>query len=335
MEETTNVQSAPESAPAEQNTESHAEQHGQVGLHVDERTGRRTVVSIPHEETPKPEPTAEPEAPAEPPKEAPQTVFPEPQAAPAPYTPAEMSLAMQMGSVDESRIPANIMPQYAAMKAKDAPPAKSPDEVRQEFYKKVTADVEAQTMKECGITEDEVAMGEYSDDPEIREKVAVYKTALEVNRKRAIETVYDKISAAQKEQAAQQEFRQGVSDWMNEQRAQEPHFDEIGQFMTEYYKKLPYDSARNIAPAVEAALSGKLTPQTAEVIKKYYEACRKEFYAGLNGTSTTPTPRTPAVEPKGGGRDVSKPENYGEMLRKASPRDKPRIIAAWMNSLHR
>ena len=103
--------------------------------------------------------------------------------------------------------------------------------------------------------------------------------------------------------------------------------------MTEAYKNMRYEDAKAIAPAMEAALSGKLTPEYAAVIQKYYEGCRKEYYAKLNGTSTTPTPRTPVVETKGGGRNVSEETDYGKLLREASPRDKSRIVDAWLNSM--
>lgn len=321
------VEAAPQAAEPSHQTES-APKEGSVGLKVDERTGQRQIVDL----SPKPQPQEGPQEPQEGPKEPVPTVFPK-EEPPKPYTPSEMTLAMQMGQVDESRIPAEVMPQYMAMKMKDAPPPKTNEEVRQEFLAKVTANVKEETMKEIGLTEDELAMGEYSDDEEIRDKVEQYKTALEINRRKAIDTVYDKIRAQQQADKETQEFQSGIKTWIDQQRAQEPHFDEIGQFMTNYYKSMKYEDARVVAPAIEAALAGKLTPQYAGIIQKYYEGCRKEYYARLNGTSTTPTPRTPRVETKGGGKDVNNSEDFGKMLREASPRDKSRVLSAWMASM--
>lgn len=327
---------------------------GTLGLVTDERTGRKTVQTIPQETTPEVKaevkkeetslPTEEPqvtpqveEAPVE---QAVESTEPSPfeklapkQEEPQAYTPAEMSLAMQLGQVDEGRIPAEFMPQYMALKAKDEPAPKTAEEVRREFYDKVTASVKGQTMQEVGITDDELALGEYADDPAVREKIERYKLALEMNRRKAVDAVYDGIRAEQETQKAQQQFRNGVAEWINAQRTQEPHFDDIGSYMTEAYKNMRYEDAKVIAPAMEAALNGNLTPEYAAVIQKYYEGCRKEYYAKLNGTSTTPTPRTPVVETKGGGRNVSEETDYGKLLREASPRDKSRIVDAWLNSM--
>ena len=323
---------------------------GTLGLVTDERTGRKTVQEVPQGTTPEVKKvkqeesallSAEPQVVETPQAEqVAETAEPSPfdtltpkQEEPQAYTPAEMSLAMQLGQVDEGRIPAEFMPQYMALKAKNEPAPKTAEEVRQEFLDKVSASVKGQTMQEIGITEDELALGEYAEDPEVREKIERYKLALEMNRRKAVDAVYDGIRAEQETQKADQQFRNGVADWINAQRIQEPHFDDIGSYMTEAYKNMRYEDAKAIAPAMEAALGGKLTPEYAAVIQKYYEGCRKEYYAKLNGTSTTPTPRTPVVETKGGGRNVSEETDYGKLLREASPRDKSRIVDAWLNSM--
>lgn len=340
MDENTTVQSAPQSAPQTESAESTTEQRGTIGLSTDGRTGKKIITSIPNTtDTAQTEHTETAEGTDNlPPQGTPspfESIAPQPvqQVAPPTYTPAEMSLAMQLGQVDESRIPAEYMPQYTAMKLKDAPPPKSAEEIRQEFLDKVTATVKEQTLKEVGITEDELALGEYSDDADVTAKVERYKMALEMNRRKAIDAVYDRIKAEQDNVKAQQQFRDGVANWINTQRAQEPHFDDIGKYMTDYYKTMRYEDAKNIAPAMEAALSGDLTPQYAEIIQKYYEGCRKEYYAKLNGTSTTPTPRAPDVETKGGGRNVNESPDFGKLLREASPRDKSRVVDAWLKSM--
>lgn len=98
---------------------------------------------------------------------------------------------------------------------------------------------------------------------------------------------------------------------------------------------MPYEKAVAIAPAIQKAMQGKLDPQSAEVVKNYYEDCRKEFYAKKNGTSTTPSPRSPSVERKGTGQDVVKPIDYAEQLRAAPARDKSKIVEAWLSSMKR
>ena len=190
-------------------------------------------------------------------------------------------------------------------------------------------------MKDVGITEDELSMGEFSDNDEIQTKVSRYKAALDVARSQIISGYSEQVRVEQMKAQQENEFKKGVADWIDEQRTAEPNFDEIGFFMQEHYKTMPYEKAVAIAPAIQKAMQGKLDPQSAEVVKNYYEDCRKEFYAKKNGTSTTPSPRSPSVERKGTGQDVVKPIDYAEQLRAAPVRDKSKIVEAWLSSMKR
>lgn len=342
MDENASVQQPVETATPSEAPSSEASS-SRLGLRVDERTGRRVVENIGHDEPmvkTNDEPiekkeTEVPVAQPEQPQEQPQPVQqPQPQY----YTPAEMSLAMQLGQVDESKIPPQYQPQYLALKQKDAPPPqpqKSEAELRTEFLDAVNAAAKEKAMKDLEITEDELAMGEFSDDEEIQTKVARYKTALEMARSQIINGYSEQVRIEQAKMQQETEFKKGVSDWIDEQRQSEPHFDEIGFFMQDYYKSMPYEKAATIAPAVEKAMKGQLDPQSAEIVKSYYDDCRKEFYAKKNGTSTTPVARSPRVEQHGTGQDVAKPIDYAEQLRSAPVRDRAKIVEAWLGSMHR
>lgn len=338
-ENETPVESTPaESTPVETH-ETPAEESPRMGLRIDERTGRKVVETIPSgaetKEPGKAEPTEEP------PAEQPQAEQPQAQPQvqqPQFYSPAELSLAIQMGQVDESKIPPEYQPQYLAMKQQNAPkppPQKSEAELRNEFLDAVNKAAHDKAMKDVGITEDELAMGEFSDNDEIQTKVSRYKAALDVARSQIISGYSEQVRIEQMKAQQENEFKKGVSDWINEQRAAEPNFDEIGFFMQEHYKTMPYEKAATIAPAIQKAMQGKLDPQSAEVVRNYYEDCRKEFYAKKNGTSTTPSPRSPSVERKGTGQDVVKPIDYAEQLRSAPARDKSKIVEAWLSSMKR
>lgn len=338
-ENETPVESTPaESTPVETN-ETPAEESPRMGLRIDERTGRKVVETIPSgvetKEPEKVEPTEEP------PAEQPQAEQPQAQPQvqkPQFYSPAELSLAIQMGQVDESKIPPEYQPQYLAMKQQNAPkppPQKSETELRNEFLDAVNKAAHDKAMKDVGITEDELSMGEFSDNDEIQTKVSRYKAALDVARSQIISGYSEQVRVEQMKAQQENEFKKGVADWINEQRAAEPNFDEIGFFMQEHYKTMPYEKAATIAPAIQKAMQGKLDPQSAEVVRSYYEDCRKEFYAKKNGTSTTPSPRSPSVERKGTGQDVVKPIDYAEQLRSAPARDKSKIVEAWLSSMKR
>ena len=336
-ENETPVESTPaESTPVETN-ETPAEESPRMGLRIDERTGRKVVETIPSgAEVEGPEKAEPVEEHAE---QAQQPQVQEPQVQqPQFYSPAELSLAIQMGQVDESRIPPEYQPQYLAMKQQNAPkppPQKSETELRNEFLDAVNKAAHDKAMKDVGITEDELSMGEFSDNDEIQTKVSRYKAALDVARSQIISGYSEQVRIEQMKAQQENEFKQGVADWINEQRAAEPNFDEIGFFMQEHYKTMPYEKAVAIAPAIQKAMQGKLDPQSAEVVKNYYEDCRKEFYAKKNGTSTTPSPRSPSVERKGTGQDVVKPIDYAEQLRAAPVRDKSKIVEAWLSSMKR
>lgn len=347
MEESTVVNEAPQGATNETTQETSSP--GVLGLRTDERTGRKvveTITSKPTETTQETAPQAETnqqqaEQPVEPQQsesqqtqQVPQQQVQQPVAPQVQYyNPAEMSLAMQLGQVDESRIPPEYQPQYMAMKQKNTPPPKSEAELRTEFLDTVNKMAKEQAMKDVGLTEDQLQMGEFSDDENLRQNIERYKTALEVNRAKIVSGYGEQIRMAQEQAKQNNAFKQDVAAWIDQQRQAEPNFDKIGFFMQEHYKTMPYEKAATIAPAIEKAMKGQLDPQSAEIVKAYYDDCRKEFYAKKNGTSTTPTPKAPSVEKKGSGIDVEKPIDYASQLRTASARDKTAIVSAWLNSM--
>nr|DAE40620.1 MAG TPA: hypothetical protein [Caudoviricetes sp.] len=337
QENQTPVEQAPVSNEPVQETHTESPK---IGLRVDERTGRRIIETV-HEE-PKEEPQETPQIiqnaeqqSQEQPQVQPQQVQPQVPPQSNYYSPSEMTLALQMGQVDPNRVPPEYAPQYAAMVAKDATKPKSESELRNEFLDSVNKMAKEKSMKDLGLTQDELDMGEFSDDEEIRNKVDRYKAQLEINRTNIINEYAEQMRIENIKAQQANEFKQGVAKWIQGQRAQEPHFDDIGRFMETAYKIMPYEQAATIAPAVQKAMAGQLDPQSAQIVQQYYEQCRKEYYAKLNGTSTTPTPRSPSVERRGTGKAGDEPVDFAERLRNASVRDKAAIVGEWLNAMKR
>lgn len=343
---TPNPAPAPEPSPAPQ------EEPSGPRLQIDERTGRRRVTGFerpsqkaeskpfPEVKTPEPAPEKAPEAPkAEPPEPA---KAPEPPKEgtgaligklsgetpkPALYTPDELSLAIQLKNVDESRIPPQYKAQYDALK-----PKAQPVDVESQIRQKIQQMAEAEAMKRSGASKEDLEMGEFTDDPDVAKRVRDYRTAYEVAQQQIVRDSMARYEQQRQQQAAQMQVMQNVQNFITEQRKTEPHFDEIGKMMESEFENMPYKQAAAVEPAVKAAMAGSLTQEQADILGLYYDYCRKEFYAKLNGTSTTPTPKAPSVENRGTGIKTSQQRDYAQMLRDASVRDKSKVLAAWLQS---
>lgn len=343
--------------------ESHAEEKvtaGNITLITDSRTGRKRVVTIPDnkkEESPKEEPKEEPtdnkddglnlnqpEANPNPINQAIEEMNKNIQNTQQPvqqniqqnaqqyYKPEEMVLAMQLGNVDESKIPPHLKQQYEALKHKNDPPQPTQEEAEKEVRKKISEMAKEEAMKKTGATEDDIQLGEFSDDAEVQQRVRDYKVAYDLAVQRIIRDSFDKYAKMQEESRKQQEVRNNVRNFIQEQRAKEPHFDEIGQMMNTAYLNMPYKQASIIAPVVDAARKGIMSQEQANILGQYYEICRKALYARINKTSVTPKPVVPKVEKRGTGASAPKNVDYAKMLREASVRDKSKVLAAWLNS---
>ena len=339
MEEELNHQEAPVEAPQNppQEAPQEAPKEPVPALEVDERTGRRRVV-MKGPEPPKEEPPQE-EPPKETPKEEPPQEEPTKQEAPhaptailnqfAPkpvYKPDEMVLAMQLGNVDESRIPPELKAQYEAVK----PKAPTKEDAEREIREKIQSMAKAEAMKKSGATEEDLKLGEFSDDEEVQKRVQDYKTAYELAQQQIIRDSLDRYRAMRAAETKRMEVMQNVKNFIDEQRAKEPNFDAIGKRMETKFLEMPFQQAAVIEPVLKAAMAGNLTDAQAKVLGDYYELCRKDVYAKINNTSVTPQPVIPKVEGKGAGLSAETHPDYAKLLREAGMRDKPRIIASWL-----
>lgn len=298
---------------------------GKWGMVVDKNTGLREIQFIsdkpekPKEDTVKKEYTVPDAAQPQPPTTNISDIVNQQQVQSVkPYTDNEFLLAMQMNSVDESRVPKQYQAQFALAKQQrlttekqaqtntEVKPQEQTNPVADskayiEFYNRIGSMAQENAMKEIGITKEELDAADYSDDPELQAKYQAYKTAVNYHRSSieyAIRSREEatKREAAEKQQAAER-MRNDIATKVRELQGSEPNFTKIDLYMSTRYKTLPFEQARPVAEVYDIlSKGGTPTPEQAQVLLKYYEDSRKDFYARNNNLATQPQPvAKPAV----------------------------------------
>lgn len=273
---------------------------------------------------------------------------------PEAYKADELLVAMNLGSVDEKRIPDKFKPQYEAYKIKQAQQTiatmqadvqnnntsgnKSAQEVEQrernkQFYTKVDSMAKELAMKELGITQDDIEAAEYSDDEDLVSRVSNYKSAVEYNRNKIFNDVQAENLRVQQQQETQKAehtaIYSDVKTFIDKAKQEEPNFNAIDVMMLSRYKGMPYDKAKDIEPTLVALQNGTLTRQQAILLQEYYNDTRKAFYAQASNVGTVPTQvaRPPVVERPGNRAKVQQKPDFSK-LRNMNYRDKQRFIGA-------
>ena len=244
-------------------------ERGSFKLVYNKMTGRNEVVSTmpPEEEAPARQPQQQAPAATEGYNgnelmQAAQQVASNPIPKPpnAEYSMAELQEAVRQGSVDENRIPVDMrqnyylaMAQQQAAQPQQQQPEPTPEPVAdtakaQQFYSKVQQMAQDRAMKEVGITQDEIDVAEYTDDPDLIQKANAYKVAVENNRAQILQDV----DSIQRQQKAVEEDRirayQTVVSFVDEMRKKEPNFDAIDRLMTTRVAKMPHEKAVLVEP---------------------------------------------------------------------------------------
>ena len=340
---------APKPEPAAQDYKVLADTGGGTQLIMDANGQKRIITVEPKKEpetAPVPGTGTEPQpqianpAPAAQPAPVPGTEQP---AAPAPlntqpqplpvYTPQELSLAIQMGIVDESRIPPSLAIQYGQFKEKQAQQmaiaanqqqakqAPQPNEAQQrmEFLEKIEKTSRELTMQQLGLTEQDLAdkdYADYSDNPDLEKRVKAFEGLNAYNRQQIINDVQAQQAKAAQQAAAQKAVNDSILSFAQNEIRTEPKFTEINNALETYYQSLPYAKGAKYAEALNAYKAGTATEAQANVLKEYYDETKKMIYAKANNLSTTPTPvvRTPArVESPGTGLDTPRQADPTEL----------------------
>lgn len=339
----TTPEPAPKPAPAEPDYKVLADTGGGTQLVMD-ANGQKRIITVDPKIEPEPAPAvtdnqqqqnanAQQAEPAHDTETEPSTPASVPQPLTKPYTLEELTLAIQLGQVDESRIPPAYAIQYGQFKEKQAQQqaiaqaqqqaqqVPQPNEAQQRiaFMEEIEKVARELTMKQLGLTEEDLsdsAYADYSDNPDLGKRVKAFEGLNAYNRQQIINDVQAKQSKAQAEADARAAVVQSINDFTNHEMQTEPKFAEINKELLTYYQTLPYSEAVRYAEAVAAYQQNNPTEQSVKVLQEYYEKVKKMVYARSNNLSTTPTPvvRRPAsVESPGTGQNIQKQANPEEL----------------------
>ncbi|MGE1061200.1 hypothetical protein NXG27_00920 [Megasphaera paucivorans] len=259
-----------------------------------------------------------------------------------PYTLEQLNMAIQMGNVNEGRIPPQYLYQYNQYKSQQTQQQqmmqtqqaqlkqqqqKQAVEQQKQLYAKIDTMAKDAALKQLGLTAKDLEIAEYSDDANEKEKISQYQTALEWNRQQLINGVQMQQYQKQQAQQSQKSVYNDIATFVTDAMSKEKNFAAINQFMSTYYKAMPYQDAHIIADAVNAMNAGTINPQQCKVLQKYYEDSRVAWYAKKNDLSTTPkkTP-VPKVEKPGTGT-TSTPKAFDfNKLRTVGIRDRRAML---------
>ena len=296
-------------------------QKASYGLKVDPQTGRRSVVMFGGEEDEAPQQQSEQQE-----QEVPQQQVQQEQP-PAqqdilfngasnknivPYRDtAELMQAIQSGQVDERRIPMEQAFAYANYKQQlmqQAMQQQQPEQVqpqqeesRIDFFNKIDELARAAALRDIGLSEEQMATAEYSDDGDIVNRAAQYETSMAWHRNAIMAQVQAEQERAMQQQAQVRQLYGDIDNKVAEYRKTEPAFEEINVMMNNYYTELPYNEAVKYATAIQAYQQGNISVQQAQALQEYYDKTRVAYYAKKNnlGTLNNPSPRIPKVERPG------------------------------------
>ena len=341
-----------------------AEQKESIGLVTDPRTGRKRIVVGPlqqetvgaeGEPSPAPQPPqgTQPEGIPEGDAAPPIPSVPEPQPPkPAeglvqtePYTLDQLNQAIQMGNVDERRIPREYVMQYfqyrqqqaqqqAAMQAQQTKMQQEQQQAQAAQQQRLLAQIneaaQQQAMQELGLKKEDLDLAEYSDDEALKNKVNQYRMNVEWQRQQIMLALQAQQLQEQQRVNAQQEIYKGITDFVTQRKQEEPHFDEINQLMTTRYQTMPFAEAQAVSDAIQALNSGRINEAQCRVLEKYYEDTRVAYYAKINDLSKTPKKiPVPKVEQPGtGATEPPKAFDFGS-LKNMSVRERRAALARY------
>lgn len=349
---------APQAEPAPAPSTPEPVTAGGFKLTIDEN-GKRTLSRV--ESSPPQEPTPQPQ-PQE--QSQPQQTFTNTytaqesqQGQPQPYTIDELVSAMQSGNVDSTRVPEKYEQQYANYRISKAIEEENvrrqneqalramqqqelerqsqggPDAIQQRLQR--MRDIEAQAdelaKRDAGFTQEDLDAFEYMDEDD--DKYKAYKVHKEFYKQQINRELERKADDYRLYQQRQREVYQDISVYTEQLKQSEPNFQEIDAIALNRYKTLPFEQGAKIAEVITAFREGKISPSQAEILRRYYEDTRKEYYAkknGLNLQAQKVPPKPPVVESTGQGAAYSKGHASLDInaLRNGSVRDR----RAWLNA---
>lgn len=260
----------------------------------------------------------------------------------------ELIQAINNNSVDENRIPMELAFQYAAYKQQnqtasqqqagelEADDRAEMEQRRYEFFDGVEKMAREAAIKDIGLTEEQIELAEYSDDPEIQEKAKRLPTIMAYHRNNILNQVAQKQAEERQAQQAQQTVYNNIRTSIENIRANEKEFDNINALMGSMYKTMPYEQAVKYASAIKAFNDGTITDAQSLDLKEYYDKARVAYYAKKNGYGTVQRPLPMTESP---GNDVARQimaQNEGmvtkQEIRNASTdyRTRQAVVQRWL-----
>ena len=276
----------------------------------------------------------------------------------AAYTADELVKDFAMGRVDEARIPQDLAGYYAAIKtqqenaqlrqqaAMQQQMAMQQPQVQEQrpqadngakmvaVYQQMEKYARDKAFRELGINGEEgLSELQYSDNPEDKQKAAVFGTAVQQNMQMLSRAVADEQARmAAEAQATANEvgiIKNGVAEYMKS----EPNFGEIDKLMATHWQEMPFaksgpivQTLNRVAAAFKGAPGAKLLPQDKDVLNEYYQECKKAYYAKQTGVGTTPQPvskpQVPNVEHPGQASNTPPNKVDWTAMRSMSPRER-------------
>ena len=267
----------------------------------------------------------------------------------APYSLSEFTQALTTGNVDESRIPAEYVPQYAQYKIAQAIEAQKQQaelakQQQAELEKKLTPEEQQANMQaflegldkeaakraavDAGLTEDDLANMDFMDEND--QKAINFKLFKEWHRTQLMGELQQRAAVETTAREKQAAIYQDINKFVAEAKASEPNFDAIDKMMNTRFQTLPYEQGKKIEAVYAALKAGNITEAQTVELRKYYENCKKEYYAKKTGLSTTPKPvaKPPVVERAGNGEEIHK--EYVPDYKALRANSDPRAKRAWL-----
>ena len=220
---------------------------------------------------------------------------------------AQQQRAYQQEQAQRQQIAEQMTPENRAKASKD-------------FYRGLDEEAKKAALADLQMTQEQLDDAEFADNgDEIKRD---YENAVAWHKDRIRNELQARYQQEQAYKAQQQNVYADIQVFVAQERAKDPNFDAIDRQLATRYKTLPYEQGRAIEEAMQALQAGTINQRGVEVIQKYYNDTRKEFYAkknGLNANKPKAVPKPPVVESTGSGQQVA--QNYNpdySALRKAN-----------------
>lgn len=251
------------------------------------------------------------------------------------YNLDEFSTALANGYVDPSRVPQEYQAQYADYRIREALQQRQAQQqaayqremaqrqqleqqmkpenrtqVNKDFYNALEEEATKAALQDLGMTQEELEEAEFADNAEEIQKN--YQNAKDWHKQRIRGELEARYRQEQNYRIQQQNTYARIQQYVAAERAKEPNFDAIDKTLATRYQTMPLNQGRVIESALTALKNGTIDDRGMQIIDKYYQDCRKEWYANKNGLKASGKPQQaprkapPVVENAGQGQTVNR-----------------------------